>query len=172
MWGHPGKKLLFMGQEFAQPEEWNHEIGLPWHLLDHAPHQGVRNLVRDLNALYRTRPALHRWDSDARGFEWLVLNDSDNSVYAFLRKDQDANYVIVVCNFTPVVRPDYRLPIPSEHAHWQEILNTDAECYGGSNVGNGAHWLKAEANAAHGRAHSLRLTIPPLATLMLAPVPA
>jgi 1,4-alpha-glucan branching enzyme len=174
MWGHPGKKLLFMGQEFAQPTEWNHDHPLPWHLLDETAHVGVQRLIRDLNSRYRELPALHQLDGDAAGFEWLVGDDADQSVFAWIRRSaspgagRDA-MVIVISNFTPVPREAYRLGVPEGVAAWKDVLNTDSGFYGGSNLGNGPHALAVTPVAAHGRAQSLTLTIPPLATLFLVP---
>jgi 1,4-alpha-glucan branching enzyme len=166
MWGHPGKKLLFMGQEFGQTSEWNANDSLPWWLLDHAPHQGLQALVRDLNALYRSRPALHARDCEPEGFRWIVVDDEHQSVYAFLRTGAETDRPIaVVCNFTPVVRHDYRVGLPSP-GRWREALNSDATVYGGSGVGNmGA--VVAEPQPAHGLIASALLTLPPLATLFL-----
>jgi 1,4-alpha-glucan branching enzyme len=168
MWGHPGKKLLFMGQEFAQSEEWNHEHALPWFLLDFAPHRGVSNLVRDLNVLYRNYPALYQRDCESTGFEWLVLDDADQSVFAWIRHGEAGAAVLVACNFTPVPRHGYRIGVPDASRSWREILNTDSEHYGGSNMGNGASVLHAERTGAQGRDHSICITIPPLATVFLA----
>ena len=168
MWTHPGKKLLFMGGEFAQEREWNHDQSLDWHLTDDPMHRGVQRLVADLNRLYRDQPALHRLDCDPAGFEWIDASDADQSVIVYLRKSDDgAAPVVVVCNLTPAVRHDYRIGVP-QAGGWRELLNTDAACYGGSNVGNQGT-LQAEDAAWHGRAASLRLTLPPLATLVLAP---
>ncbi len=168
MWTHPGKKLLFMGCEFAQDREWNHDRSLDWHLLDDEPHRGMQTLVADLNRLYRGNPALHRYDCEPRGFEWIDADDAEQSVLVYLRKgDEGDPPVLVACNLTPVVRSDYRVGVP-EGGAWREILNTDAEAYGGSNVGNGGH-LNAEDVPWHGREASLRLTLPPLATIVLAP---
>lgn len=167
MWGHPGKKLLFMGQEFAQPEEWNHQQVLPWHLLDSAPHQGVANLIRDLNALYRSHGALHQHDCKAQGFEWLVLDDADQSVFVWLRRGEAGSVVLVACNFTPVPRHGYRIGVPYASRLWREALNTDSAHYGGNNLGNGAEKISAQAIAAHGHTHSIALTLPPLATVFL-----
>ena len=169
MWGHPGKKLLFMGQEFAQSVEWNHDAELPWALLNNPQHAGVQNLVRDLNHLYRANPALHRLDCEATGFEWLVPDDAATSVFAWLRRDDQGGMLMVVSNFTPVPRDDYRVGIPAGAAAWIEVLNTDSTHYGGSNRGNGANTISAELVAAHGRAQSIRLNLPPLATLFLVP---
>jgi 1,4-alpha-glucan branching enzyme len=170
MWGHPGKKLLFMGQEFAQRAEWNHDISLDWHLADAPAHAGVRLLVRDLNRLHRDVPALHRLDCEAAGFRWIVGNDADQSVFAWLRlSDDGAPPVAIVCNFTPVSRPGYRIGL-SHAGVWREILNTDAGDYGGSGLGNGG-WVKAEAEPSHGFPASAELILPPLATLYLQHVP-
>jgi 1,4-alpha-glucan branching enzyme len=166
MWGHPGKKLLFMGQEFAQPNEWNHDAELPWALLGHAAHAGVQHLVRDLNGLMRAHPALHALDCEAGGFEWLVVDDADHSVLAWLRRDDAGGCVLVVCNFTPVPRHGFRIGVPASGA-WREALNTDSSHYGGSNLGNGPHPISVREEPAHGRPHSITLTLPPLATLFL-----
>ena len=165
MWTHPGKKLLFMGGEFGQEGEWSHDRSLDWHLLPDPAHGGLRILVRDLNRLYRETPALHRFDCEPRGFEWIEASDTDNSVLAFLRRGDDGDgAVIAVCNFTPVVRENYRVGAP-QGGWWRERLNTDAACYGGSDVGN-AGGVEAEDVPWHGRPHSLRLTLPPLATVV------
>jgi 1,4-alpha-glucan branching enzyme len=166
MWGHPGKKLLFMGQEFGQTSEWDFREALPWWLLDHPPHQGLQRLVRDLNALYRSREALHVRDCEPEGFRWIVVNDESQSVFAFLRMGAEGDGpVAIVCNFTPVVRREYRIGLPSE-GRWRESLNTDAGVYGGSNVGNfGA--IIAEPRPMHGFPASAALTLPPLAALYL-----
>ncbi len=164
MWGHPGKKLLFMGGEFGQSREWSHDRELDWHELDDPKHKGVQRLVRDLNLLLRAAPALHRMDSDPAGFAWVEANDTDNSVLAFLRLAGEAAPVLVVCNFTPIVREDYRVGVPRA-GRWVERINTDAQDYGGSGVGNLGS-IEAEAVPAHGRPYSLRLTLPPLATLI------
>jgi 1,4-alpha-glucan branching enzyme len=164
MWGHPGKKLLFMGCEFAQRREWNHDASLDWHLTEYSSHRGVQNLIRDLNRLYRELPALSVRDCEAGGFAWLIADDADQSVYAFARYGQDTDPpVIVVCNFTPVPRHGYRLGVPRAGS-WHEALNTDAALYGGSNLGNGGR-VDSEPVAAQGCAQSLMLTLPPLATL-------
>jgi 1,4-alpha-glucan branching enzyme len=166
MWSHPGKKLLFMGGEFAQEREWNHDTGLDWFLLDDPLHKGIQNLVRDLNRLYRENPALHTRDADPGGFEWLVLHDADQSVYAWLRHGRDDEpSVLVVCNFTPVPRPDYRIGV-SVAGYWREIMNSDVEVYGGSNIGNGGG-RHTDDIGINGKAYSLSLTLPPLATIWL-----
>jgi 1,4-alpha-glucan branching enzyme len=164
MWGHPGKKLLFMGQEFAQGREWNHQESLDWHLTDVHWHAGVRRLVHDLNALYRALPALHQRDCDPSGFEWIEANDAENSVLSWLRHGQEGTPpVLVISNFTPVPRHNYRVGLPL-HGRWIERLNTDAEGYGGSGMGNlGA--VMAEQVSSHGRPFSASFTLPPLSTL-------
>jgi len=167
MWTHPGKKLLFMGSEFGQWREWNHDRELDWHLLEDADHRGVQNLVRDLNRLYSQEPALHELDSDPRGFQWLIGDDRANSVFAWLRKSSTGHPLLVVGNFTPVVREGYRIGVPVD-ARWLEVFNSDAECYGGSNTGNGGGIL-AEPVESHGEKVSLSLTLPPLGVLVLRP---
>jgi len=165
MWAHPGKKLLFMGGELAQSAEWNHDRGLDWELLEDASHAGVQRLVRDLNALYRATPALHRCDAESRGFEWVRADDAAISVYAFLRRGEDGDApVLVVCNFTPVPRPGLRFGVP-EGGHWAERLNTDAEVYGGTNAGN-LGGVAADPVACDGRPWSVEITLPPLATVL------
>ncbi len=163
----PGKKLLFMGGELAQRDEWNHERSLDWHLLDQAPHEGVRRLVRDLAARYRERSALHELDCDPAGFEWVDAGDAGASVLSFLRKAGHPGEppVLVVCNFTPVPREGYRIGVPGRGT-WRELLNTDAETYGGSGWGN-MGGVVAEEIPAHGRPFSLPLTLPPMACLYL-----
>ncbi|MCQ4633149.1 1,4-alpha-glucan branching protein GlgB [Shinella sp. CPCC 100929] len=163
MWGYPGKKLLFMGQEFAQWQEWSEEKSLDWNLLEYPLHEGMRRLVRDLNGTYRRKAALHARDCEGDGFEWLIADDRENSVFAWLRKAPGEKMIAVVTNFTPVYRENYGVPLPVE-GRWREILNTDAEIYGGSGKGNGgAVQAKKQAN---GRI-SAAITLPPLATLML-----
>ncbi len=168
MWGHPGKKLLFMGQEWGQRSEWNHDTELPWPDLADDRHAGVQRLVRDLNRLYREQPALHRLDCDPAGFEWLVADDDAESVVVWLRRDETGRPLIVVCNFTPVPRHGWRLGVPEGASHWREALNTDSAHYGGSNVGNGGG-VDVQAVPSHGRAQSVELRLPPLATLFLVP---
>ncbi|WP_308418556.1 1,4-alpha-glucan branching protein GlgB [Chitinimonas arctica] len=165
MWLHPGKKLLFMGGEFAQQAEWDHAASLDWHLLADSRHAGVQALVRDLNHLYRDTPALHRLDCDPAGFEWTCHDDADNSVLGFVRCDGLGALVLVVCNFTPMVRCNYRVGVPAA-GDWREVLNTDSSHYGGSNVGHGD--ACSEPVGWHGRAHSLSLTLAPLATQVFA----
>jgi 1,4-alpha-glucan branching enzyme len=168
MYAHPGKKLLFMGAELAQPTEWNHDAELPWHLLEQAAHAGVQNLVHDLNALYREQPALHARDTDPGNFRWLVVDDADQSVMAFARFGHRLEDTLVaVANFTPVVRHGYRVGLPHDGA-WSERLNTDSGHYGGSNVGNHGR-VQAEALPMHGQGWSAPLTLPPLGVLWLQP---
>jgi 1,4-alpha-glucan branching enzyme len=172
MWTHPGKKLLFMGCEFGQSAEWNHDQSLDWHLLQYPEHHGVQDLIRDLNALYRGRPALHELDCESSGFEWIDSNDADQSTLSYLRKDAAGHCMLVLCNFTPVPRHDFRLGVPivaAGNGTWREILNTDAKHYGGSGVSNGANAMAAEPIGAHGRSHSIRVTLPPLATVVFEP---
>ena len=164
MWSYPGKKLLFMGGEFAQEREWDHDHGLDWRLLDDPAHRGVQSLVRDLNGQYRAQPALHALDHEPAGFDWLISDDRTNSVFAYLRHGPH-DTVLVVSNFTPVPRYDYRVGVPAA-GQWVEILNSDAALYGGSNMGN-AGAVTADAAPAHGQPASLSLTLPPLATLFL-----
>ncbi len=171
MWAHPGKKLLFMGQEFAQDTEWAFDSALPWHLLEDYRHAGVQRLVRDLNHLYARVPALHALDCEAPGFQWLVADDAEQSVFAWLRRDAQGGLALVVCNFTPVVRHGYRVGVPAGPAAWQEVLNTDSQHYGGGNMGNDAALLAAETVAAHGYGASITLNLPPLATIILLPTP-
>jgi len=168
MWAHPGKKLLFMGCEIGQRQEWNHDAEIPWGLVDDPAHAGVQRLVRDLNRLYVDCPAMHRRDAEASGFAWLIGDDRANSVFAFLRQaDGGASPVLVVCNMTPVPRHGYRVGVPSA-GEWQEAINTDSQFYGGSNLGNGSA-VHATGHAAHGQPYSLELTLPPLSTVMLRP---
>ncbi|MCP5149993.1 MAG: 1,4-alpha-glucan branching protein GlgB [Ectothiorhodospiraceae bacterium] len=167
-YGFPGKKLLFMGGEFAQTREWHHDRALDWHLLDDPGHRGVQALVRDLNHLHAAERALHQGDCEAGGFEWVDCADRDQSVIAFLRRAHDRDdHVLVVCNFTPVPRHGYRLGVPAL-TRYRELLNSDAACYGGSGIGNLGE-SAAEPVPAHGHTASLRLTLPPLAALILAP---
>ncbi len=167
MWGSPGKTLLFMGGEIAQGREWSHEGSLDWHLLDEAAHAGIQRLVQRLGEVCRQQPALYRWDTDPRGFQWVVADDAEQSCLAYLRHAPDAPPVLVACNFTPVPRRAYRLGVPQDGV-WRELVNTDAEEYGGSGMGNlGA--VRADGGAHGAFPHSLSLTLPPLAAVFLAP---
>ncbi len=167
MWGHPGKKLLFMGCEFAQAREWNHDQGLDWHLLDDPRHAGMQRLVRDLNHLYQATPALYQRDFDPAGFEWMDHQDTANSVLSFVRRGHDAgSLMLVVCNFRPTVHNAYRIGVPQPGAY-RERLNTDSAYYGGSNTGTPLGVAIAEPINWHGQPHSVVLTLPPLATVLL-----
>ena len=166
MFAQPGKKLLFMGGEFGQWKEWNHEGSLEWHLLQYAPHQGLRRWVQDLGRAYAQEPALHAGDAEPSGFEWIDGSDSQQSVLSFLRKDPGGGPpVLWVGNFTPVPRTGYRVGVPRAGS-WGELLNSDAHAYGGRGWGNFGG-VDAEAVQAHGRPYSLKLTLPPLAALFL-----
>jgi 1,4-alpha-glucan branching enzyme len=169
MWAHPGKKLLFMGGEFGQRREWTHDGALEWWVLGQGEHAGVQRWVADLNALYRREPALHQVDFDTGGFEWVDCHDADASVLSFLRFPRKGPPVLVVCNFTPVPRTNYVVGVP-EGGYWRELLNGDAVQYGGSGVGNYGG-VESAPVPAHGRFHSLALTVPPLATLYFKPEP-
>ncbi len=159
MWGYPGKKLLFMGQEFAQRDEWSEERSLDWHLLASEPHQGVHTLVRDLNRVYKSEPALHARDCEGEGFEWVLADSSEDSVFAWQRKAPDAAPILIISHFTPIVRDGYRIQLPIV-GNWKELLNTDADIYGGSGVGNLGQIQTDENGFAN-------LNIPPLGTLIL-----
>jgi 1,4-alpha-glucan branching enzyme len=168
MWGHPGKKLIFMGCEFGQKREWQHDGSLEWGVLQYPLHSGVQRWVRDLNFFYRETPALFEQDFTEEGFEWVDCNDADSSVLSFLRKDRTrGTVVLVICNFTPIVRSNYRVGVP-RGGTWRECLNSDAAVYGGSGQGN-AGAVNADDHSTHGRAHSLTLTLPPLGVLFLSP---
>ena len=166
MYAHPGKKLLFMGSEFGQWHEWNHDASLDWHLLDHPLHAGLQHFVEDLNALYAREPALHEVDFESPGFEWIDCNDYESSVISLLRRGRQAGEpVVVVLNWTPLVRQSYRVGVP-EPGYYRELLNSDASTYGGSNVGNEGG-RASEPVPAHGHQQSIVLTIPPLGVLFL-----
>jgi 1,4-alpha-glucan branching enzyme len=169
MWAHPGKKLLFMGAELAQEQEWSHDRSLDWHLLERAEHDGVRTLVRELNRVYRAEPALWERDHEPAGFRWLEANDADRNVLAFARYParKEGNPLVCVCNLSPEVRYAYRVGMP-EAGGWREVLNTDSTHYGGSDVGNlGA--VEAEKRPWHDQPFSAELTLPPLAVVWLVP---
>ncbi len=166
MFAQPGKKLLFMGDEIAQWDEWDYQKSVDWHLLQYAPHAGIQQWVADLNRLYRKEPALHALDFKSGGFEWIVADDGDQSVLAFLRKGRNpAEAVLAVCNFTPVPRTGYRIGVP-RGGIWKELLNSDAPVYGGSGWGN-LGGVEARPDEAHGRPYSLGLSLPPLSILFL-----
>jgi 1,4-alpha-glucan branching enzyme len=165
MFAQPGKKLLFMGGEFGQGEEWDHDSSLNWAVAGQGLHAGVQRLMTDLNRIYRTEPALHERDVDVRGFEWIAGNDSEQSVFAFLRVAEHGDPVIAVFNCTPIVRYDYSVGVPAA-GNYIELVNTDAHVYGGSDIGNWGGVTSAEI-PFHGRPHSIKLTLPPLAALIL-----
>jgi 1,4-alpha-glucan branching enzyme len=165
MWGHPGKKLLFMGGEIAQEREWNHDRELDWPSLQDPIHAGVQRLVRDLNKLYASEPALHQRDCEPNGFQWTVGDDRANSVFSFVRYAANNPPILVVSNMTPVPRYGYRIGVPFDGT-WREIFNSDSEFYGGSNIGNHGEVL-AEEFAAHGQPYSVEIVLPPLATIYL-----
>jgi 1,4-alpha-glucan branching enzyme len=168
MWSHPGKKLLFMGGEIAQWSEWNHDGAIDWDLLNHPTHLGIQRLVRDLNAVYRSERSLHERDTVGTGFRWVVGDDVTNSVFAYLRLGQDdARPVLAVANMTPVPRTGYAIGVPRP-GRWIELINSDSGAYGGSNMGNGGS-VHTQDERRHGEAQSLILTLPPLATVLLAP---
>jgi 1,4-alpha-glucan branching enzyme len=165
MWGHPGKKLLFMGCEFAQGAEWNHGQSLDWHQLEIPAHAGVQRLLKDLNALYKRTPALYERDFDGAGFEWIAHDDAERSVLSFVRRGQSPDsLVLVVCNFTPSVHHGYRIGVPRPGVY-KERLNTDSAHYGGSNVGAPFGEITTQALPAHGRPCSIELALPPLAVV-------
>jgi 1,4-alpha-glucan branching enzyme len=166
MWGHPGKKLLFMGCEFGQRREWQHDESLEWHVLEYPLHAGVKQWVADLNRLYTKEPALHEIDFQREGFEWIEANDWENSVLSFVRKGKNgASPMLVVCNFLPVPRESYQVGVP--HAgYWREVLNSDATAYGGSGIGNYGG-VSTNPVPAHGRYQSVALTLPPLGAVYL-----
>ena len=165
MFGHPGKKLLFMGSEFGQWREWNVESSLDWHLLDDPLHQGLRQWVQDLNHTYQREPSLHQVDFEPAGFGWIDCNDNENSVISFIRRGRDPqDFAVMLVNFTPVPRPGYRFGVP-EGGWYRELLNSDAAMYGGSNVGSGGG-VMADDRPSHGFNHSLTVTVPPLGFVM------
>ncbi|MFJ8152662.1 1,4-alpha-glucan branching enzyme [Streptomyces sp. NPDC094468] len=173
MWAHPGKQLLFMGQEFAQGAEWSEAHGPDWWLLDpaygaEADHRGVRDLVRDLNSVYRATPALWQRDTSLAGFQWIAGDAAEDNVFAFLRYDAEGSPLLAVSNLAPVVRADYRLGVPDDVPAWHEAVNSDAARYGGSGITN-PDPVKPEHHESHGRPTSIRLTLPPLATVWLRP---
>ena len=167
MYSHPGKKLMFMGAEFGQGREWNYDHSLDWHLLDEPLHRGLREYVKDLNRLYTSEAPLHEIDFDPAGFEWIDCNDSENSVVSFIRRAKNGEIVVAILNFTPVPRDGYRIGVPMAGAY-DELVNSDGEMYGGSNLGNQGV-VFTEPIASHGHAQSLRLNLPPLGCLWLKP---
>jgi 1,4-alpha-glucan branching enzyme len=170
MYGHPGKKLLFMGSEFGQTSEWNHDSQLEWWLLQFPVHYKLQTMVSELNAFYQREPALYEVDDDYHGFEWIDFHDVDQSVILFARfaKNRE-DFLVFCCNFTPEPRELYRVGVP--HAgHYREVFNTDAEMFGGSNMGNGGY-VNAVEESCHGRQACARVTIPPLGIVVLKPQP-
>lgn len=169
MFGHPGKKLLFMGDEFGQPDEWNHDKSLDWHLLQHEPHQGLQHYVRDLNHLYTSEPALYADELRERGFAWIDYHDFQNSVIAFMRKipGEENCFLIVLCNFMPVLQENYRVGVPLQ-GHYEEVLNSDKAEYGGQDIGNPKGCLAEQTPWQH-QPYSIALTLPPLSTIILKP---
>ncbi|MFW5645548.1 MAG: 1,4-alpha-glucan branching enzyme, partial [Bacteroidota bacterium] len=165
MFAHPGKKLHFMGMEFGQWNEWNHESSLDWHLIEYEPHKGLQFFIKDLNSVYKRFPALYENDFSEEGFRWIDANDSQNSILSFVRYDKDKDRpVLIIANFTPVPRYNYRIGVPVD-ARWTEILNSDAKQYGGSGMGN---FGGVEANPVtyHGEEQSINILIPPLGIVM------
>jgi 1,4-alpha-glucan branching enzyme len=168
MWAHPGKKLLFMGAELAQPSEWNYRESLPWHLLEQSEHSGVQALVRELNRVYRAEPALWELDFDPAGFRWLEANDAAANVVVFARFSRDAKRSLVCAmNLSPVPRPGYRIGLPAA-GRWREVLNTDSSFYGGSDVGN-LGGVSCEEKPWHDQPFSAEVTLPPLGVVWLVP---
>ena len=168
MWAHPGKKLLFMGQEFAQEQEWSEDRSLDWHLLENPEHSGIQSLVRDLNKAYQAEPALWEMDSDGAGFWWTEANAADDNVIAFARRTKDSERVAMfVGNFSPVPRENYRIGLPRS-GRWKELVNSDATTYGGSGVGN-MGGVDAEDEGWHGQPFSAPVTLPPLGAIWLVP---
>jgi len=166
MFTHPGKKLLFMGTEFGQGLEWNSAGVLDWYVLDFPLHAGMQTLVKDLNHLYRSSSALHGNEFEWQGFEWIDCHDSQQSILSFVRKTDD-EFVVVIVNFTPVPRMDYRIGVP-QPGSYREVLNSDSHFYGGSDLGNGDGPLVAEEVPWMNRPYSLSVTVPPLAGVVLA----
>jgi 1,4-alpha-glucan branching enzyme len=166
MFGHPGKKLMFMGSEFGQWREWDHDSSLDWHLLDEPLHRGLQAWVRDLNQTYRREPSLHEVDFEGQGFSWIDCQDNENSVISMIRRARnERDFTVMVVNFTPIPRPGYRVGVP-EAGWYREILNSDAELYGGSNMGNGGG-IHTGPVVAHGQQQSLSLIVPPLGFVLL-----
>jgi 1,4-alpha-glucan branching enzyme len=170
MFTHPGKKLLFMGTEFGQGTEWNSANTLDWYILDYPLHRGLKRLVKDLNHLYHGSPALHHYEFEWQGFDWVDCHDAENSILIYLRKKGNDAFVVAV-NFTPVPRYDYRIGLPFA-GEYEEVINSDAEIYGGGNVGNGGRELIAEDMPWMDKPYSLAVTLPPLAAIILALKPS
>jgi 1,4-alpha-glucan branching enzyme len=170
MFTHPGKKLLFMGTEFAQGHEWNSAEVLDWWVLEYSLHQGIQNLVKDLNRMYHKTPALYERDFECEGFEWVDCHDAEQSILSYIRRC-DNEFVVILLNFTPVPRHDYRIGVPRA-GRYEEICNSDSAFYGGSNVGNGERDLRTELKEWMGRPYAITLTLPPLAGIVLRHIPA
>jgi 1,4-alpha-glucan branching enzyme len=170
MFSHPGKKLLFMGAEFAQGEEWDSTDVLDWYVREYPLHQGIEHLVRDLNLLYRNDPVLHTYDFDDRGFEWVDCHDGHNSVLVYLRKAGD-DFLVVALNYTPVPRQNHRIGVPLPGVY-QEVMNSDATTYGGSGIGNGARILQTDDRPWMNQSYSIDVCLPPLAGIILKRLPA
>lgn len=169
MYSHPGKKLLFMGGEFGQWDEWYHEKSIDWHLLRLIPHRSLQKFVMVLNHIYQSEPALYEVDFNYQGFEWIDFRDTENSIISFIRKAKDPdNFLVIVCNFTPVPRTGYRIGVP-ENCFYKEILNSDSQIYWGSNLGN-AGGINADKISCHGKSYSINITLPPLSVLIFKPV--
>jgi 1,4-alpha-glucan branching enzyme len=169
MFTHPGKKLHFMGGEVGQWDEWNHEKSIDWHLLSFQPHKCLQKFLTDLNSIYRSEPSLHEVDFHHEGFRWIDFRDTDHSIISFIRYAKDTgDYLVVVCNFTPVPRTGYRIGVP-DNCFYKEILNSDAKVYWGSNMGN-AGGITADATPWHGNRYSIQITLPPLSVLILKPL--
>ncbi|MFV2066820.1 MAG: alpha amylase C-terminal domain-containing protein, partial [Pirellulales bacterium] len=167
-WTHPGKKLQFMGDEFGQWNEWNHDTSLQWDLLQWDSHKGLQKYMADLNRIYRNEPALHEVDFDPSGFEWIDCHDHEDSTLAFLRRAKNRDdFLEIACNFTPVPRSGYRLGVP-KLCWYEEISNSDSTYYDGSNLGNGPG-VMASSQPAHGRPYSVEVTLPPLAVTIFKP---
>jgi 1,4-alpha-glucan branching enzyme len=165
MYGHPGKKLMFMGDEFGQWREWNYDASLDWHLLDEPMHRGMRKWVQDLNFTYQREPSLHEVDFEGSGFTWIDCNDNENSVVSMIRRARNPqDFTVMLVNFTPVPRHDYRVGVP-EPGWYRELLNSDGEMYGGSNMGNGGG-VHTEPIPSHGYEQSLNVIVPPLGFVM------
>ena len=163
MYAHPGKKLLFQGDEFGQTAEWDYDKSLDWHFLDYEEHKGIHQVVKDLNRLYISEPALYQIDHDPEGFEWIMHDDAENSVFAFVRLGQSGECILVLINATPVVRHDYRIGVP-QSGFYEEIFNSDAKVYGGVNSGN-AGGIPSESVESHGKSDSIVIQLPPLAAV-------
>lgn len=168
MYGHPGKKLLFMGSEFAQWNEWSESKSIDWHLLQWDNHKGIQHLVKDLNNTYQNEPAMYEVDSNWKGFEWIDISDADNSMLSFIRKGRDENdFLVFILNFTPTLHQTYKFGVPKS-CEYKVLLNSDSEFYGGSNAG--PTYIKGQDGAWHNQPSYINITVPPLAGVILKPV--